>query len=89
MTTAIRLLSYGYATDYCDEYLQIRETAVVESMKHFYDVVIALYESQYMRAPNTEDVARLLQEEYANGFPRMLRFRLYTLGMEELSNCLA
>ncbi|KAL5802912.1 hypothetical protein ACOSQ4_031217 [Xanthoceras sorbifolium] len=72
MTAAIRLLSYGYSIDCCDEYLQIGETTVVESMKHFCDVVIALYESQYMRAPNTEDVAQLLEEGDARGFPRML-----------------
>ena len=72
MTAAIRLLSYGYTADCCDEYLQIGETTVVESMKHFCDVVIALYESQYMRAPNTQDVARLLQEGDARGFPGML-----------------
>ncbi|KAL5787445.1 hypothetical protein ACOSP7_004394 [Xanthoceras sorbifolium] len=48
------------------------ETTVVKSIKHFCDVVIALYESQYIRAPNTEDVARLLEEGDARGFPRML-----------------
>ena len=41
-------------------------------MKHFCDVVIALYKSKNMRAPNTEDVARLLQEGDARGFPGML-----------------
>ncbi|KAL5769809.1 hypothetical protein ACOSP7_013963 [Xanthoceras sorbifolium] len=69
---AIRLLSYGYSADCCDEYLQIGETMVVESMKHFCDIVIVLYESQYMRAQNTEGVARLLHEGDARGFPRML-----------------
>ena len=41
-------------------------------MKHLCDVVITLYESQYIRAPNTEDVARLLQEGVVRGFPGML-----------------
>ncbi|KAK3205827.1 hypothetical protein Dsin_019873 [Dipteronia sinensis] len=60
MTVAIRLLSYAYSVDCCNEYLQIGETTVVKSMLHFCDIVIALYESQYMRAPNTDDVVRLL-----------------------------
>ncbi|KAL5773096.1 hypothetical protein ACOSQ2_013020 [Xanthoceras sorbifolium] len=72
MTVVIRLLSYSYLVYCCNEYLQIGETTVIESMKHFCNVVIALYESQYMWAPNTEDVARLLQEGDAKGFPRML-----------------
>ncbi|KAK2642290.1 hypothetical protein Ddye_024053 [Dipteronia dyeriana] len=70
---SIRLLSYGYVADCCDEYLQIGETTVVESMKHFCDVVITLYESQYMQAPNTENVTRLLQEGDARGFPGIFR----------------
>ncbi|KAL5739311.1 hypothetical protein ACOSQ2_028491 [Xanthoceras sorbifolium] len=72
MTAAIRLLSYSYSVDCCDEYLQIGETTVVKSMKHFCDIVIALYKSQYMQAPNTEDVARLLQEGDVRGFLGML-----------------
>ncbi|KAL5821943.1 hypothetical protein ACOSQ3_023825 [Xanthoceras sorbifolium] len=72
MTATIRLLSYDYSTDCCDEYLQIRETTIIENMKHFCDIVIASYKSQYMRAPNTEDVARLLQEGNAIGFLGML-----------------
>ena len=68
MTAAIRLLSYGNTVDCYDEYLQIGETSVIKSMKHFCDVVIALYKSKNMRAPNTEDVARFLQEIDARGF---------------------
>ncbi|KAK2635890.1 hypothetical protein Ddye_030682 [Dipteronia dyeriana] len=56
MTAAIRLLLYGYLADLCDEYLQIEKTTVVESMKHFSNVVIALYELQYMRAVASKDL---------------------------------
>ena len=42
------------------------------SLKHFCNAVIELYEAQYLRAPNDEDIARLLCEGSERGFLGML-----------------
>ncbi|XP_058217564.1 uncharacterized protein LOC131328667 [Rhododendron vialii] len=72
MTAAIRILAYGFSADHCDEYLKIGESTAIESLKHFCDAVIVLYEGQYLRSPNEHDIARLLHEGEERGFPRML-----------------
>ena len=72
MTVVIRVLAYGFSADHCDEYLKIGESTMIESLKHFWDSIIALYEGQYMRSPNEQDIAELLQEGKNRGFPSML-----------------
>lgn len=74
MTTAIRILAYGCSRDQRDEYLDIGKSTAIESLNHFCDAVIRLYEGQYVRKPNEHDIARLLAEGEERGFPGMLGY---------------
>src|SRR4051812_11246326 len=57
VTTALRILAYGFAADHCDEYLKIGQSTAIESLKAFCTTIISLYEAEYMRAPTARDVA--------------------------------
>ncbi|XP_059663879.1 uncharacterized protein LOC132309603 [Cornus florida] len=72
MTTAIRILVYGYVVDHCDEYIKIDENTAIETLMTFCKVVIGVYGEEYMRPPNEADIARLLQEGEERGFLGML-----------------
>ncbi|KAF8413080.1 hypothetical protein HHK36_001056 [Tetracentron sinense] len=72
ITTVVRILAYGLSADHCDDYLKIGESTAIESLKCFCEVIIALYEGQYLRSPNEQDIARLLQEGEERGFVGML-----------------
>ncbi|CAH9116770.1 unnamed protein product [Cuscuta epithymum] len=69
---AIRMLAYGCSADSLDEYVQIGESTAIECLKKFCDAIIGLFEEKYMRKPNKSDVASLLEESEARGFPGML-----------------
>ncbi|KAF8411112.1 hypothetical protein HHK36_003651 [Tetracentron sinense] len=72
ITVAVHILAYGLSVDHCDEYQKIGESTVIESLKHFCEAVIALYDGQYLRSPNEQDIACLLQEGEERGFVGML-----------------
>ncbi|XP_020272406.1 uncharacterized protein LOC109847586 [Asparagus officinalis] len=60
-TAAIRMLAYGVAADACDEYVKIGESTAIECTRKFCEGVIALFQDEYLRRPNVEDLQRLLQ----------------------------
>ncbi|KAL2541361.1 putative harbinger transposase-derived nuclease [Abeliophyllum distichum] len=72
MIAAIRMLAYGCHADLLDEYVQIGENTAIESLKHFCDAVIGLFEEQYLRKPNKDDIARLLKEGEGRGFAEIV-----------------
>ena len=72
MIAAVRMLAYGCLADILDEYVQIGESTAIESLKRFCDDVVGVFEKQYLRKPNKDDIARLLQEGEDRGFPGML-----------------
>ena len=59
---ALRMLGYRVLGDLIDEYVWIRETTSLESLKEFVTVVIDVFSKEYLRKPNNEDIARLLCE---------------------------
>nr|XP_015890757.2 uncharacterized protein LOC107425294 [Ziziphus jujuba var. spinosa] len=63
MIAAVQMLAYGCPADLLDEYVQIGESTAIESLKRFCDAIIGVFEEQYLRKPNKDDVARLLKEE--------------------------
>ncbi|KAK1645362.1 hypothetical protein QYE76_063167 [Lolium multiflorum] len=71
-TAAIRMLAYGVAGDFVDEYTRMSESTGLESMYRFCRVVIGSFGEQYLRQPNAEDTARLLSINASRGFPGML-----------------
>nr|XP_023897389.1 uncharacterized protein LOC112009287 [Quercus suber] len=72
MTAALRMLAYGVAADFMDEYVRIAETTTVTSLKKFVAAMVAIFSEEYLRSPNNEDIARLLAHGQNRGFPGML-----------------
>ena len=52
ITAAYRILAYGTPTDSVDEYIRIGESTVIESLRRFVKVVIAMFNDHYLRSPN-------------------------------------
>ncbi|XP_020249068.1 uncharacterized protein LOC109826449 [Asparagus officinalis] len=71
-TAALRMLAYGVAADACDEYVKIGESTAVECTQRFYEGVIALFQDEYLRRPNVQDLQRLIQVGQERGFPGMI-----------------
>ncbi|XP_047309860.1 uncharacterized protein LOC124913310 [Impatiens glandulifera] len=72
ITAALRMLSYGVTTDFMDEYIRIRETTTIKSLRYFVESVIDIFGPIYLRKPNSKDITRLLKIGEVRGFPRML-----------------
>ncbi|XP_019170546.1 PREDICTED: putative nuclease HARBI1 [Ipomoea nil] len=72
VTAAFRILTYGVAADAIDEYIQIGESTAIESLKRFCRAVVEVFGQRYLRAPDANDVARLLEIGERRGFPGML-----------------
>ncbi|XP_045802847.1 putative nuclease HARBI1 [Trifolium pratense] len=71
-TAALRILAYGSPADSVDDYVRIGESTTLECLDRFVMGVCTIFGAQYMRRPNNEDIARLLQINAARGFPGML-----------------
>ncbi|XP_074579122.1 uncharacterized protein LOC141835648 [Curcuma longa] len=69
VTVAFRILAYGLPADATDEYIKIGESTAIESVKRFCRAVVEVFGGQYLRSPNAQDVARLLQIGEQRGFP--------------------
>jgi hypothetical protein len=59
------ILAYGDPADRLDEYICMGESTILEC-------VIQEYRDVYLREPNAEDIARLLEVTEQEGFPGML-----------------
>ncbi|XP_035814910.1 uncharacterized protein [Zea mays] len=71
VVATVRILAYGIPADAVDEYVRIRESTAHEALKHFCTAVQTAFAPYYLRAPNAEDIARLLQVSESRGFPGM------------------
>ncbi|XP_038697996.1 uncharacterized protein LOC119995554 [Tripterygium wilfordii] len=60
VTVAIQMLAYGQPVDSVDEYIRIGESIVIQCLRHFVATVVDVYADHYLRAPNSNDIARLL-----------------------------
>ncbi|KAL0011675.1 hypothetical protein SO802_006783 [Lithocarpus litseifolius] len=72
MIAALRMLAYGVAADFTDEYVRIGESTAIESLKKFVEAIVNIYFTENLRSPNSNDIARLLRVGESRGFPRML-----------------
>ena len=54
------MLTYGVPADAMDEYVCIGESTAIESLRRFVDVVVDLFEEEYLRYANEADTTRLL-----------------------------
>ncbi|XP_028105480.1 uncharacterized protein LOC114304514 [Camellia sinensis] len=69
---ALRMLAYGVAADFMDEYVRIGESTAIESLKYFVKAVVDIFSNKYLRSPNSNDIAKLLAVGESRGFPGML-----------------
>jgi hypothetical protein len=69
---AFRMPAYGISADFLDYYVRMGESTIIESLKHFVKVVVDFCGDKYLRAPNAQDIARLMAMNSARGFPGML-----------------
>ncbi|XP_074377690.1 uncharacterized protein LOC141719208 [Apium graveolens] len=65
----MRMLSYGISADAVDNYVRIGKSTAVECLKNFISDIITIFEGEYLRKPNSNDVQRLLQMGETRGFP--------------------
>jgi len=72
MAAAIRMLAYGVTADFMDEYVWIRETTAMESLKKIVAAVVDIFFEEYLRSPNNEDIDKLLAHGESQGFLGML-----------------
>ena len=68
ITTALKMLAYGVTSDFMEEYVQIRETIALQSLKKCVTAVVDIFSEKYLRKPNNEDIARLLAHGKRRGF---------------------
>ncbi|KAK0577243.1 hypothetical protein LWI29_030125 [Acer saccharum] len=69
---AFRMLAYRVLANSIDEYVRIGERTVIESLKKFVKAIIVVFGDKYLRSPNNDDIARLLEFNSRRGFPGML-----------------
>ncbi|XP_020271943.1 uncharacterized protein LOC109847109 [Asparagus officinalis] len=67
VTSAFRMLAYGTSADSTDEYVRISESTAIVCLKRFYRAIVEVYGDEYLRTPNVDDVARLLQKGKERG----------------------
>lgn len=71
-TAAMRQLAYGAPADSIDENLRMSESTARNCLLEFSRTVVRVFSAEYLRAPNREDMNRLLDEGRRRGFPGML-----------------
>ncbi|XP_021314674.1 uncharacterized protein LOC110434616 [Sorghum bicolor] len=72
VVAAFRMLAYGVAADAMDDYIRIGETTALESLRKFVRAIVKVFGHEYLRLPNEDDTARLLEIGESRGFPGML-----------------
>jgi hypothetical protein len=66
------MLANGNSADELDEKLRMGKTTIAEATQKFAWAIIRLFGDEYLRRPNAQDVARLLEIGERRGFPGML-----------------
>ncbi|XP_038715002.1 uncharacterized protein LOC120008691 [Tripterygium wilfordii] len=66
------MIAYGVTVDFMDEYVRIGESTTIASLKKFTRPIISIFGAEYLRSPNSNDIARLLAIGENRGFPGML-----------------
>ncbi|XP_071679977.1 uncharacterized protein [Lolium perenne] len=71
-TAALRYLAYGDPPNAADGYPHMAESTCSKTFYRFCRAVIAAFDGDYLRAPTTDDTARILAQNAAREFPGML-----------------
>lgn len=66
------MLAYAQCADSLDDTIRAGESTIFKYFKIFCENIVEIYESEFLRTPNREDVLRLLAENKRQGFPGCL-----------------
>jgi hypothetical protein len=69
---ALRMLAYSISEDLIDDNFVMGESTAIMCVKFFAVAIVNIFGSTYLRAPNAEDTAKLLEFNADRGFPGML-----------------
>lgn len=69
VVAAFRMLAYGAAADALDEYLQLSEGSVLQSVKEFAKLFEGNFKDEYLRETNEADPRRIMSINECRGFP--------------------
>ena len=69
LTAVIQQLAYAIPLNATNEYCQLGETTAQQNMEQFCAAIRETYGPTFLRAPNKEDLKRILAENAARGFP--------------------
>jgi hypothetical protein len=72
VVAAFKMIAYGVPAYAMDDYVHVDESTALKCLRRFVVVVIEVFEPQYLRLPNEEDIAKLLAIGSSRGFPGML-----------------
>ena len=72
VTAALRMLAYDIWADLVDDHLAMDESQAIMCVKRFAVGILQVFGEEYLRAPNAQDITRLLEINTARGFPSML-----------------
>jgi hypothetical protein len=72
VTAALRQMAYGIPADLVDDHLAMSESQSIKCVTRFAFGMVRAFGQKYLRAPNAEDTARILEQNAARGFPGML-----------------
>ena len=72
VTAAVRMLAYGIPADLVDDNLAMGESQSIKCVKRFTVAIVEVFGPEYLRSPNAQDIARLLEQNAKRGFPGML-----------------
>jgi hypothetical protein len=60
VATVVRMLGYGGSANRLDEYIRMGESTILECVNKFTRTIVEEYSDIYLREPNDQDIARLL-----------------------------
>lgn len=63
------MLASGHKSDNCERYSRLADFIVHESLRKFSTGVVSVFEADWLRLPNDEELAALSCEYHSLGFP--------------------
>jgi hypothetical protein len=66
------MLAYGIPMDLVDDHLSMSDIQAIKCVKRFTGAIVRVFGEEYLRAPNAQDRASLLEYNKNHGFPGIL-----------------
>lgn len=69
LLAAFRVLAYGGTPDRVDEYVRLAKSTIHEAVRRLVAFILHKYQAEYVRAPTTKDLKRILAHNAERGLP--------------------